>query len=955
MKHFLFVPLFAVILCATSTRGAGPARVDWGSSRIQGTPGKPLAFVAKRVFPKLKFNRGLEMVAAGGRLFVAEQAGKIFSFANQNETAKTDLFIDLKAADAQALNAYGLVFHPKWRANGQVFITYTVGGDEANGTKVVCFNLKKTKPGGAPALDPESGRVILRWRRGGHNGGCLKFGPDGMLYIATGDASAPSPPDGLNTGQDNSDLLSSILRIDVNGEPAAKGKPYRVPPDNPFVGKKNVRPEIWSFGFRQPWKMSFDARGRLWVGEVGWELWETIHLVTRGSNHGWSAVESTQPIKPGTASALSPITAPVASHPHSEAASMTGGFVYGGKLLPALRGAYVYGDYETGKIWALWHDGRKVTRHEEIADTPHRIVSFGLDENGELFYLHYNEAGSLHRLVPNPRAAQPNTFPRQLSGTGLFADTAAQKAAPGVYEYRIAEPMWQDGAIARRFIALPGNSKIQTDATRNGAGRITGATVKWPADAVLARTVSLPGAKPKPVETQMLHFDGEQWQGYSYHWNEAGTDAELVGAPGAEVEVPARGWKGGARFRIHSRAECGRCHNSWSEYSLSFQPLQLTAFVGFKNQPARETALALGLTDADFFDRNEHGRLATSRAGGSLDKRARSWLHANCAHCHRRHGGGAAPLEVNFDRSLSDAALLHVKPTRGDFGIRDARIIVPGEPLRSVLPYRVAAIGSGHMPLIGAREVDEKGLRLLWDWIAALPHVPPPVPVAGTDIPALIRDNPPGIFLKDANGAMTIIHALDTQKFSPADRQRAIAAGLDAPNANVSALFERFRPPGERPATLGANVDSAKLLSLPGDIGRGKKILAPTGKWAACYACHTINKNGNPLGPDLSQVGARLDNRQILESLLEPSKTIAPEYRAWLVTTTDGKQHTGFIAKITADQLTLKLATGQLLALPKARVKNRQALPLSLMPRGLLQSLTPQEAADVLAWMRSLK
>src|SRR4029079_11329337 len=139
-------------------------------------------------------------------------------------------------------------------------------------------------------LDPASEAVLITWPSGGHNGGSLQFGRDGYLYISTGDGAGPNPPDPLKTGQDVSDLLSSVLRIDVD-RPAG-GKPCRVPDDNPLVNTAGARPEIWAYGFRNPWRMSFDSTtGALWVGDVGWELWEMIYSVERGGNYGWRVTE----------------------------------------------------------------------------------------------------------------------------------------------------------------------------------------------------------------------------------------------------------------------------------------------------------------------------------------------------------------------------------------------------------------------------------------------------------------------------------------------------------------------------------------------------------------------------------------------------------------------------------------------------------------------------------------
>ena len=899
-------------------------RKPWTNSRIQGSPEPPKPYIAERVFANLQIRDGLEMIALNGRLFVMTRQGKIWSFKENAAEPTLDEFADLKKIHPKTGSAYGLVFHPDWRKNQRVFVAFTVGGNKDVGTRLSRFRFT-TNP---LRIVPDSEELILTWLSGGHNGANLQFGPDGMLYVSTGDATAPNPPDGLNTGQDNSDLLSAVLRIDVDHKEA--GKAYRVPTDNPYVGRENVRPEIWAFGFRNPWKMSFDSRGRLWVGDVGWELWEMIHLVKKGSNHGWSAMEASNPIRPETASPLAPITPPAAAHRHTEAASMTGGYEYLGSRLPRLRGAYVYGDYETGKIWSLRHDGSQVTEHIEIADTPHRISTFGVGNDNELYYIHYAGESEIYRLVPNPRAGQPSDFPRKLSETGLFADTKAQQPSEGVYPFAIHEPMWQDGANSIRYVALPGKSSIKTDIDfRRWQGTST-----WPDDSVLAKTISL---RDKPVETQVLHYDGETWNGYSYRWNKAGDDADLVPAEGDEFEVNARAWRGGNRYRISSRAECMRCHNMWNKFTPAFEPMQLSGFGGYTNQPVMDIATSLKLVNANFFHQNRHGQLQTSLRGGSLEKRARSWLHANCAHCHRRHGGGTAPLEVNFERELSESFTLWQAPTRGDFGLADPSVIVPGDPSRSVLNYRVSAIGAGHMPPIGPREVDANGAKLLWQWVAGLPTQIEMSETTG---------------LEDSSSAMRLAHTIASNELDQREAGTAKAEGLNSPNHNIRALFERFRSPSERPVR---QMDPQQILALKGNAKSGAKMLTPTGKLATCLACHELNDMGRNLGPNFAGVGTRLNRAQLLESITQPSKTIAPEFRVWNIETKDGEYHTGFITRSSTDAIDLKLATGQSARIATKQIKSNKPQTMSLMPEGMLQMMTEQEAADLLAFLSSLR
>jgi putative heme-binding domain-containing protein len=656
--------------------------------------------------------------------------------------------------------------------------------------------------------------------------------------------------------------------------------------------------------------MSFDpVTGHLWCGDVGWEQWEMIYLIRKGGNYGWSAREASQLVRSDVPANPSPITPPVVAHPHSEAASITGGFVYRGAKFPDLQGAYVYGDYETGKIWALWHDGRVLTRQEEIADTPHKIVTFGQDEAGELYVIHWANPSTVHRLARQPATSDGPAFPRRLSQTGLFTQVESQEPAPGVYRYDIAEPLWQDGATATRFIALPDSGRIETKINRRKDGSIANTKVTWPEDSVLVRTLTAPGEASTKLETQLLHFDGEAWNGYSYRWNETGSDADLVPASGSNT----------ATWNFPARAECGRCHNSWSGFVLGFQPQQLTKIGGLN--PAQ--AATLGLTDAAFFEQS-----AARLGHATTDEQARAWLHANCAHCHRQNGGGSVAIMVNADLPLAETRLVDERPFRGEFGLPEARIVAPGAPWRSVLLNRVLRVGSGHMPATGSREPDPEGIRRLREWIAAMPPSTPP---------------PPSNAVSEAMQA-----ALD-------GKPQAIAAGLASSDTNIRELFERFRPPSERPKLIDASTSEASLIALPGKVERGRALLLPDGKLAMCLSCHFVLGQGRDFGPDLSAVGARLTKAQLLASLLRPSEAIDPRFRGTVITTTEGQTHLGFPVERRGTDLLLKLPTGQVTTIPVSQIAKEEALPASLMPEQLLQSLTPEEGADLLAFLASLR
>ena len=228
-----------------------------------------------------------------------------------------------------------------------------------------------------------------------HNGGQLDFGPDGFLYIGLGDGGSAGDP--MSNGQNTATLLGSILRIDVSGSNAAA--PFATPSDNPLLGDVDSRGEIWAYGFRNPWRFSFDREtGELWTGDVGQNSLEEVDLVERGGNYGWNTLEGTRCFSPRDSCNPAGTVLPVWEYPTGEACSVIGGYVYRGERIPSLVGAYVFGDYCTGQVWALRYDGREITDFLLLADTKLRITSFGQGRDGTLYILSQNSG--IHRLGP---------------------------------------------------------------------------------------------------------------------------------------------------------------------------------------------------------------------------------------------------------------------------------------------------------------------------------------------------------------------------------------------------------------------------------------------------------------------------------------------------------------------------------------------------------------------------
>ena len=963
--------LTAFLAIASFTLSAAPAqREAWTTSRIIDSPEPPPPYTVERRFPNLEFKNPVEFVAEPGsdRWWMVELDGKVWTFKNDNGVTTRELAIDLKHAIGPKTRAYGLAFHPDYETNRQIYLCYITDQKQENGTHVSEFRVDKAPP---PVVDSKSERILIRWRSGGHNGGSLKFGPDGFLYISTGDSEVPSPPDPLNTGQDVSDLLASILRIDVDR--AEGGLNYAVPRDNPFIGVGDARPEIWAFGFRNPWRMSFDRKtGELWVGDVGWELWEMVFRIERGGNYGWSIMEgSQQTVKPDNPRGPAPISPPIAEHPHTEAMSVTGGFVYHGDRLPGLKGAYLYGDYVTGKMWAL--RARQGVRKslEEIATTNLRVICFGEGHDGEIYAVDYN--GGIHRFVENQANDASAAFPRKLSETGLFASTRNQTPAKGVIPYYINVEPWSDHATGNRFVAIPDLGRLGVHKQNNpGIGIIRG---KWsfPTNSVVAKTVLLEMERGNPdssrrLETQVLHFDGLNWNPYNYIWNDDQTDATLSGPEASErvFEIADKSAPNGKRkqtWHFASRAECMLCHTPRGGVIYGFTPEQLDGIHGSGNDLDRLSALGLFKQPVN---RKKLKRMpAPHDSSATLESRARAYLHVNCSHCHMRGGGGTAVFDVRHPLTTDKTLLIDTPPSQGAFGIEDARIVAPGRPFHSTLPYRMAKLGSGRMPHFGSNLVDQEGVRLMLDWISAMPapEFTKAQPWNWDQFERMLQTLPDGPkaarnaaidqHLSDTANALRLARAVQEPAFAAQLKQELIARAATHPKPETRDLFERFLPEDQRAKRLGTSFDPSVVLSKQGDASRGRQVFFRES--VQCINCHRLENRGRELGPDLSKIGAKYPRAQLLKHLTEPSKFIDPKFIAYEIETKDDESLSGFIVKRTEKALTLKTVNAETVTIKRGDYVSIRPSTISTMPFGILQSLTTQEAADLLTFLGTLK
>ncbi len=939
-RRLTAVLMLLVLGAAAPLTGNAATRTPWTTSKVQGSPEPPPAYTTERIYPAVPLLEpvGLYFEPLTNWVLVVEHMGKLRAFPNQPEADKATLIADFSELTGPGGESFSIVFHPGFATNHTLFAALLTR-EPRRSMGVWRMTMKPAVSPDAPPMVDVAGAVrLVDWWSDGHNGCDLHFGPDGFLYISAGDGSAPTPPDVHKTGQSIDDLMSSILRIDVDHP--ADGKAYSIPKDNPFINRPGARPEVWAYGFRNPWRMSFDPRdGALWIGDVGWEAWEMLFRVSgAGFNGGWSIVEGPTRVNSTWPAGPTPIQPPLWSYPHTEGASVTGGRFYHGRALPELRDHHVFGDFESGKIWSiLWRDGAVVSR-AELTMTTHRVVCFANDLAGEICYADFS-GGGIHRLVRNTNSAASSSFPRQLSGTGLFKSTATLEPAPGVEPYRIVAPSWADHARADLAVAVLGTATAKT-----------GNKATVPDGTVFTRTLTMEmktgdPASARRIETQLLHLERSRWSAYTYRWNDAQTDAELVPKEGAEKQLiiddpAAPGGRREQNWRFLSRTECFRCHLDHFGTIVSFIPQQLAAKAG-GTETELERLKRLGVVDGKT-DGGSWNLASPHDTAAPLDLRARSWLHANCGHCHRRDANASVMIQLHGAVTPAQMFAIDVAPNRGGFGLTDAKILAPGAPESSALLYRAATTASGRMPVVGSSVVDEPGLALLSHWVESLGSTTHPSR-PGFDVALANKPGTP---------SAAIALALDACAVTPSSMQRTRLAEL-AETASIPAardLLERFLPAAKRRQVLGAEPAPELILSRQGDAVRGRELFFGTGG-PQCQTCHRHGGEGREVGPDLTTVGTKFNRAALLDQILHPAKQVDEVWRTHEIETTDGQVRTGFVASRDATSVRLRASDGALSVVPASSIRRDTTLPGSSMPEGLLQALTAQEAADLLEFI----
>ena len=381
------------------------------------------SYLLQPAYPSLStiFQYPIELTSvpdSSNRMFVAEKHGKIYVINTTSTLVTASLFLDLSAIVSQAgfsgeTGLLGLAFHPNYASNGYFYVNYTNSLSGSLKSYISRFQVSSSNPDSA-MYSSKFEILNLSQPYGNHNGGCLNFGLDGYLYCAFGDGGSGGDPQG--NGQNRATLLGKILRINIDSVAAPLN--YAIPSDNPFYGNAlGYREEIFTYGMRNTWKFSLDSvSGNFWAGDVGQNVYEEIDILQSGGNYGWNVMEGFNCYSASTCDTTNKIK-PVWQYSHSNSNySVTGGYVYRGSQMPALYGKYIYGDYASGRIWAITYDGINPTTNVVIIDRPSQtaqqktISAFGIDRANNIYAISYGE-GKIYKIVPNTTAiAEPSSI-----------------------------------------------------------------------------------------------------------------------------------------------------------------------------------------------------------------------------------------------------------------------------------------------------------------------------------------------------------------------------------------------------------------------------------------------------------------------------------------------------------------------------------------------------------------
>ncbi len=717
-------------------------------------------------FPNLMFTNalGFAAVPADNHVVVWEREGRIWSFVNDSNVTTKTLVLDISNQcqgwdDSGLLN---LVFHPGFATNHYIFVYYTwvapgtvVGSPTvrpptfntgAYHDRLSRFTLDSSGvaiPGSETVFVDQVGNSV--W----HNGSGMFFHPsNGFLYVTDGDDE-----DGNNTQVITNNLFSGVWRLDVDRRGGSISHPivrqpangttanYYIPNDNPFVGQSNALEEFYAIGLRSPHRMTCDpVSGRIFLADVGEGSREELDVIEPsdrpGLNFQWNRIEGLQGDL--TPPYIGVNKRPIMDYTHSEGQAIIGGYVYHGSLFASdLGGKYIFGDNVQKKVWVL----------DESTSPPGKILlcimptgpgpnsgadytglsSFGLDQNNEIYFSQMSSVGghiyTLARSGPPP-ASKP--FPPLLSQTGAFGDLASLAPNPNLVPYTVNSPLWSDGAVKTRWMALPTNTFVHFTPTGEWS---------FPNGTAFIKHFELPVDDTNPaqlrrLETRFLVRDTNGTvYGITYKWRTNYTDADLVtNAITEDILVNTGSGTRTQQWFYHGPLDCLRCHTPAASYVLGVKTRQLNGAFSYPGNGVTDNQLRawnhIGLFDSTLNETtlsNYDKLVSVTNTSASLTYRVRSYLDSNCSQCHRP-GGAPALWDARYDTPLASQGIIN-GALADNLGISGAHVVTPQNLSNSVMYLRVNTTDTIKMPPLARNRIDANAANTLAAWISVM--VPP--------------------------------------------------------------------------------------------------------------------------------------------------------------------------------------------------------------------------------------
>jgi glucose/arabinose dehydrogenase len=836
---------------------AGPLqRVPNTSLQMPANP-PTIGYSTTNAFPGLTFTNPVCITSPPGetnRLFVVEKKGVITVITNLAAPSRST-FLDISdqviyIGDTMVYDEQGLLcltFHPGYATNGYFYVWYTGGTSDNRQDVLARYQVSNTDLNSA---DPNSEvRFIAQDDQDdNHNGADLHFGLDGYLYVSLGDEGGAYGSWG-NCQLINSNFFSAILRIDVDNRPGSLTpnphpaipslSNYSVPPDNPYVGATSfngspvntstVRTEFWAVGTRNPWRFCFDpVTGTMYLGHTGQDTIEWINIVTKGANLGWNYYEGS---RQWTNSAQIPgdfvWTPPITEYGHTNGRlCVIGGVVSRGFRISQLYGAYIYGDYGSGEIWALRYNGTNVTQNSVILTDNSVgnpvIGTFGVDpSNGDVLYaaLRQGNNSQIKRIIYNT-STNGAPLPATLAATGAFTNLASLSVAKGIVPYDINVPFWSDNAIKTRWFSVP-NTNLTVGFNRAGNWSFPTGTV-WIKHFELELTNGVPASRQR-LETRLLVKNTNGVYGVTYRWGTSVTNATLVPEGGLDESFSLDDGFGNVRTQVWhypSRAECLLCHTSAGGFGLGFTTAQLNHDFDYGSGLTNEIA-ALSL--AGYFNTNVTGLhllpslAAATNESVSLEYRVRSYLAANCSQCHQGSGSARALWSAVISTPTALAGIVNGLLLNNN-GNTNNLVVKPADLADSMMLTRISTPGPLRMPPIASNLLDTNGINLLSAWITnALPSYQT---FADWQVANFGSTNDPRASATadpDSDGANNILEYLTGT--DPLNGTSFWAIGIQATNNAAQISFQQIANRGfelQGSTTLSGS-NSWSALDLPGN------------------------------------------------------------------------------------------------------------------------------------------